>query len=128
MAYFNFWFQTLGDVFKKLYLTNIADLLTSIIIMVVVYIVKAINDKIKLRVPIPIEIIMVGITWETTFQHFLEFKRDFAIPNVYCTVFLRPLLLVDALTDLSLKKDLMWLWLEKWLMGKGALYLLEENP
>ncbi|KAB5542289.1 hypothetical protein PHYPO_G00089920 [Pangasianodon hypophthalmus] len=54
-------FDTLGQVFTQLYKTNIADLLTSIVIMVVVYIGKELNDKFKLRVPIPVEIIMTII-------------------------------------------------------------------
>lgn len=43
-----------------------ADLVTSIVIMVLVLIAKEINDrfKSKLPVPIPIEVIMVGITTE----------------------------------------------------------------
>ncbi|KAK2832302.1 hypothetical protein Q7C36_015764 [Tachysurus vachellii] len=57
---FNIFF-TLEKVFTQLYLTNVADLLTSIIIMVVVYIVKELNDKFKLPVPVPIEIIMTII-------------------------------------------------------------------
>lgn len=62
-VHFNVCFQTLEKVFTQLYKTNVADLLTSIVIMVVVYIVKMLNDKFKLPVPIPIEIIMVGISW-----------------------------------------------------------------
>ncbi|MCI4389102.1 hypothetical protein PGIGA_G00094040 [Pangasianodon gigas] len=54
-------FDTLRQVFTQLYKTNIADLLTSIVIMVVVYIGKELNDKFKLRVPIPVEIIMTII-------------------------------------------------------------------
>ncbi|MCJ8743351.1 hypothetical protein PDJAM_G00093090 [Pangasius djambal] len=57
---FNIFF-TLEQVFTQLYKTNIADLLISIVIMVVVYIVKEINDRFKLRVPIPVEIIMTII-------------------------------------------------------------------
>ncbi|XP_058273445.1 solute carrier family 26 member 3 [Hemibagrus wyckioides] len=72
---FNIFF-TLEKVFTQLYMTNMADLLTSIIIMVVVYIVKELNDKFKLPVPIPIEIIMTiiacgcsyGFNFETRFN------------------------------------------------------------
>ncbi|KAK3544683.1 hypothetical protein QTP86_026152 [Hemibagrus guttatus] len=72
---FNIFF-TLEKVFTQLYLTNVADLLTSIIIMVVVYIVKELNDRFKLPVPIPIEIIMTiiacgcsyGFNFETRFN------------------------------------------------------------
>ncbi|KAI5617885.1 solute carrier family 26 (anion exchanger), member 3 isoform X2, partial [Silurus asotus] len=57
---FNIFF-TLEKVFTQIHKTNIADLLTSIIIMVVVYIVKELNDRFKLPLPIPIEIIMTII-------------------------------------------------------------------
>uniref|UniRef100_A0A8C4RWR0 Solute carrier family 26 member 3, tandem duplicate 2 n=1 Tax=Erpetoichthys calabaricus TaxID=27687 RepID=A0A8C4RWR0_ERPCA len=55
----NIW--VLRDIFTQLHKTNIADLVTSIIIMIVVFVVKELNDryKAKLPVPIPIEVIMV---------------------------------------------------------------------
>ncbi|KAM8972098.1 chloride anion exchanger-like [Pelodytes ibericus] len=51
---------TLEDIFKKIATTNIADLSTSIIIMIVVFVVKEMNDRLKSRNPvsIPIELIM----------------------------------------------------------------------
>lgn len=53
--------QTLEKIFVQITSTNICDLVTSIVIMVVVFIVKELNDKYKakLPVPIPIEVIMV---------------------------------------------------------------------
>lgn len=53
--------QTLEDVFGKITGTNICDLVMSIVIMAVVFVVKELNDKYKakLPVPIPIEVIMV---------------------------------------------------------------------
>ncbi|KAM9468007.1 solute carrier family 26 member 3 isoform 2-T2 [Clarias gariepinus] len=63
---FNIFF-TLEKVFTQLYKTNVADLLTSIIIMAAVYIVKEVNDKFKLPVPIPIEIIMTIIACGCSF-------------------------------------------------------------
>ena len=58
--------QTLEIICGKITSTNICDLVTSIVIMVVVFIVKEINDryKAKLPVPIPIEVIMVSLTVE----------------------------------------------------------------
>lgn len=54
-------FQTLEKIFVQITSTNICDLLMSIIIMAVVFIVKELNDKYKSRlpVPVPIEVIMV---------------------------------------------------------------------
>lgn len=56
--------QTLEKIFVQIEKTNVCDLVTSILIMVVVFIVKEINDryKAKLPVPIPIEVIMVSGT------------------------------------------------------------------
>lgn len=53
--------QTLEEVFVQITKTNICDLVMSIVIMAVVFIVKELNDKYKakLPVPIPIEVIMV---------------------------------------------------------------------
>lgn len=53
--------QTLEMNFVQITSTNICDLVMSILIMVVVFIVKELNDKYKakLPVPIPIEVIMV---------------------------------------------------------------------
>lgn len=53
--------QTLEEVFTQITKTNICDLVMSIVIMLVVFIVKELNDKYraKLPVPIPIEVIMV---------------------------------------------------------------------
>uniref|UniRef100_A0A8B9HI35 Chloride anion exchanger-like n=1 Tax=Astyanax mexicanus TaxID=7994 RepID=A0A8B9HI35_ASTMX len=54
-------FYTLESIFLQITSTNIADLITSIVIMAVVFVVKEINDRYrsKLPVPIPIEIIIV---------------------------------------------------------------------
>uniref|UniRef100_H2SU82 Solute carrier family 26 member 3 n=1 Tax=Takifugu rubripes TaxID=31033 RepID=H2SU82_TAKRU len=54
---------TLEKVFVQITSTNLCDLVMSIIIMVVVFIVKELNDryKAKLPVPIPIEVIVVSM-------------------------------------------------------------------
>lgn len=53
--------QTLEIIFNKITSTNVCDVIISLVIMVVVFIVKELNDrfKSKLPVPIPIEVIMV---------------------------------------------------------------------
>lgn len=53
--------QTLEEVFGQITKTNICDLVMSIVIMVVVFVVKELNEKYKakLPVPVPIEVIMV---------------------------------------------------------------------
>uniref|UniRef100_A0A452UV11 Solute carrier family 26 member 3 n=1 Tax=Ursus maritimus TaxID=29073 RepID=A0A452UV11_URSMA len=54
-------FKVLNSVFTQLEKTNIADLVTSLIILLIVFVVKEMNQryKAKLPVPIPIELIMV---------------------------------------------------------------------
>jgi len=56
--------QTLEKIFVQIGSTNICDLVTSIVIMAVVFVVKELNDryKAKLPVPIPIEVIMVRVS------------------------------------------------------------------
>uniref|UniRef100_A0AAR2L434 SLC26A/SulP transporter domain-containing protein n=1 Tax=Pygocentrus nattereri TaxID=42514 RepID=A0AAR2L434_PYGNA len=53
-----------SEIFRNISQTNLVDLAISIVIMVMVFIVKELNDmfKSKLPVPIPIEIIMTVIT------------------------------------------------------------------
>ncbi len=55
-------FQTLEIIFNKITQTNVCDVVIALVVMVVVFIVKEINDrfKSKLPVPIPIEVIMVS--------------------------------------------------------------------
>lgn len=56
--------QTLEKVFVQITSTNICDLVMSIVIMLVVFVVKELNDKYKakLPVPIPIEAVLVSKT------------------------------------------------------------------
>uniref|UniRef100_A0A8C2G1C6 Solute carrier family 26 member 3 n=1 Tax=Cyprinus carpio TaxID=7962 RepID=A0A8C2G1C6_CYPCA len=67
-------FLTLVKVFSQITNTNVADLVTSIVIMALVLIVKEINDrfKAKLPVPIPIEVtvtvIACGVSYAFNFQ------------------------------------------------------------
>lgn len=53
--------QTLESVFSQITDTNIADLVTSLLVLFIVFVVKEINDryKAKLPTPIPIELIVV---------------------------------------------------------------------
>ncbi|KAM4037538.1 chloride anion exchanger-like isoform 1-T2 [Anomaloglossus baeobatrachus] len=73
-------FYTLKGVFMNIKDTNIADLVTSIIIMVVVFAVKEVNDrfKSKIPVPIPIEVIMTVIATGVSyaFNFTVRFRVD----------------------------------------------------
>ncbi|KAL0617860.1 Chloride anion exchanger [Plecturocebus cupreus] len=67
-------FKVLESVFTQIEKTNIADLVTALIILLIVFIVKEINQhfKDKLPVPIPIEFIMTviaaGVSYGFDFQ------------------------------------------------------------
>ncbi|XP_041834099.1 chloride anion exchanger-like [Melanotaenia boesemani] len=66
---------TLEKIFVQITSTNICDLVMSVVIMVVVYIVKELNDKYKakLPVPIPIEVIVTiiacGVSYGFDFEN-----------------------------------------------------------
>ncbi|XP_006859336.1 PREDICTED: chloride anion exchanger [Chrysochloris asiatica] len=68
-------FKVLHSIFSQIENTNIADLVTSLIILLVVFVVKEINQryKAKLPVPIPIELIMTviatGVSYGFDFEH-----------------------------------------------------------
>ncbi|XP_045555837.1 chloride anion exchanger isoform X2 [Salmo salar] len=80
---------TLEKIFVQIEKTNVCDLVTSILIMVVVFIVKEINDryKAKLPVPIPIEVIMTviacGVSYAFNFQEIYKVDVVGRIPVGY---------------------------------------------
>ncbi|XP_068128789.1 chloride anion exchanger-like [Hyperolius riggenbachi] len=74
--------QALESIFSQITKTNIADLVIAIIIMVCVYVVKELNAryKSKLRVPIPIEIIMTIIAAGVSYG--FNFAKRFNVTTV----------------------------------------------
>uniref|UniRef100_A0A6I8RU84 Chloride anion exchanger n=1 Tax=Xenopus tropicalis TaxID=8364 RepID=A0A6I8RU84_XENTR len=72
-------FQTLEDIFKKITLTNICDLVTSIIIMVVVFVVKEVNDRFKAKIPIPIPIELIMTVIATGISYGCDFAGRYGI-------------------------------------------------
>uniref|UniRef100_A0A8C1JMB9 Chloride anion exchanger-like n=1 Tax=Cyprinus carpio TaxID=7962 RepID=A0A8C1JMB9_CYPCA len=80
---------TLESVFTQITSTNIHDLVTSIVVMVMVLGVKEINDrfKSKLKVPIPIEIIMTviacGVSYAFNFSENHGVDVVGKIPNTF---------------------------------------------
>ncbi|XP_029019300.1 chloride anion exchanger-like [Betta splendens] len=73
---------TLEIIFKKITSTNICDLVIALVIMVVVFVVKEINDRFrsKLPVPIPIEVIMTIIACGISYA--FDFKTRYGIDTV----------------------------------------------
>lgn len=62
-GYWTFFYQTLESIFTQITSSNVCDVVIALVIMLVVLVVKELNDrfKSKLPVPIPIEVIMVSI-------------------------------------------------------------------
>ncbi|XP_067603733.1 chloride anion exchanger [Pseudorca crassidens] len=75
-------FKVLTSIFSQIEKTNIADLVTSLVILLVVFVVKEINQryKAKLPVPIPIELIMTVIA--TAVSYGFDFKNRFNVAVV----------------------------------------------
>uniref|UniRef100_A0A8C3YIX7 Solute carrier family 26 member 3 n=1 Tax=Catagonus wagneri TaxID=51154 RepID=A0A8C3YIX7_9CETA len=75
-------FKGLISIFSQIEKTNIADLVTSLIILLVVFVVKEINQryKAKLPVPIPVELIMTVIA--TGVSYGFDFKNRFKVAVV----------------------------------------------
>ncbi|XP_030576254.1 chloride anion exchanger-like [Archocentrus centrarchus] len=73
---------TLEIIFNKITSTNVCDVLISLVIMVVVFIVKELNDRFrsKLPVPIPIEVIMTVIACGVSYA--FDFKTRYGIEVV----------------------------------------------
>ncbi|XP_034528838.1 chloride anion exchanger-like isoform X2 [Notolabrus celidotus] len=73
---------TLEIIFNKISSTNVCDVVISLVIMVVVFIVKELNDryKSKLPVPIPIEVIMTVIVCGVSYA--FNFKDRFGVDVV----------------------------------------------
>ncbi|XP_072233157.1 chloride anion exchanger-like isoform X2 [Leuresthes tenuis] len=73
---------TLEIIFNKITSANVCDVVISLVIIVVVFIVKELNDrfKSKLPVPIPIEVIMTVIACGVSYA--FDFKTRFGIDVV----------------------------------------------
>ncbi|XP_077021646.1 chloride anion exchanger [Tamandua tetradactyla] len=75
-------FKVLISIFTQIEKTNIADLVTSLVILLIVFVVKEINQryKAKLPVPIPIELIMTVIA--TGVSYGFDFQKRFSVAVV----------------------------------------------
>lgn len=73
---------TLEIIFNKITSTNVCDVVISLVIMVVVFVVKELNERFKanLPVPIPIEVIMTVIACGVSYA--FDFKTKYGIEVV----------------------------------------------
>ncbi|KAM4748901.1 chloride anion exchanger-like [Rhinophrynus dorsalis] len=72
-------FYTLEDIFKKITGTNIADLVASIVIMVIVFIVKEVNERFKSKIPVPIPIELIMTVVATGISYAFDFNKRFDV-------------------------------------------------
>nr|XP_008109798.1 PREDICTED: chloride anion exchanger [Anolis carolinensis] len=72
----------LRDVFSQITNTNIADLVTSLIILVIVFVVKEINERYKAKLPAPIPIELIVTVIATGLSYAFEFDKKFGVAIV----------------------------------------------
>ncbi|NXN24898.1 S26A3 protein, partial [Nycticryphes semicollaris] len=73
---------TLESVFSQITNTNIADLVTSLIVLLVVFVVKEMNDRYKAKLPTPIPIELIMTVLAALISHFLNLEEKFNVAVV----------------------------------------------
>ncbi|XP_015746211.1 chloride anion exchanger [Python bivittatus] len=73
---------TLKSIFEQITDTNIADLVTALIILVIVTVVKELNDRYKAKLPIPIPIEVIVTVIATGLSYAFNFKEKFQVDTV----------------------------------------------
>ncbi|XP_056369509.1 chloride anion exchanger [Oenanthe melanoleuca] len=73
---------TLESVFSQITETNIADLVTSLIVLLIVFVVKEINDRYKEKLPTPIPIELLVTVLAALISHFVDFEKRFNVAVV----------------------------------------------
>lgn len=67
------------DLFGNIEKTNIADLVTSLIILVIVFVVKEINERYKAKLPAPIPIELIVTVIAAGLSYALDFEKKFNV-------------------------------------------------
>nr|XP_028603001.1 chloride anion exchanger [Podarcis muralis] len=73
---------TLKGIFEQITKTNIADLVTSLIILVIVFFVKELNERYKTKLPAPIPIELIVTVIATGLSYGFDFKGKFQVDTV----------------------------------------------
>ncbi|KAJ6666289.1 hypothetical protein lerEdw1_000561 [Lerista edwardsae] len=73
---------TLKSVFEQITDTNIADLVTALIILVIVFLVKEINERFKAKLPAPIPIELIVTVIAAGLSYAFDFKKKFKVDVV----------------------------------------------
>ncbi|KAK4829145.1 hypothetical protein QYF61_002360 [Mycteria americana] len=75
-------FQTLESVFSQITKTNIADLVTSLLVLLIVFVVKEMNDRYKAKLPTPIPIELLVTVLAALISYFVNFEEKFNVAVV----------------------------------------------
>ncbi|XP_008933961.1 PREDICTED: chloride anion exchanger, partial [Merops nubicus] len=73
---------TLESVFSQITKTNIADLVTSLIVLLIVFVVKEMNDRYKAKLPTPIPIELLVTVLAALISYFVNFEEKFNVAVV----------------------------------------------
>ncbi|RMC10334.1 hypothetical protein DUI87_13136 [Hirundo rustica rustica] len=74
--------QTLESLFSQITKTNVADLVTSLIVLLIVFVVKEMNDRYKEKLPTPIPIELLVTVLAALISHFVNFEEKFGVAIV----------------------------------------------
>ncbi|XP_051482117.1 chloride anion exchanger [Apus apus] len=70
---------TLESVFSQITETNIADLVTSLVVLLIVFVVKEMNDRYKAKLPAPIPIELLVTVLAALISYFVNFEEKFNV-------------------------------------------------
>ncbi|NXI69320.1 S26A3 protein, partial [Anseranas semipalmata] len=73
---------TLESVFSQITDTNIADLVTSLLVLLIVFVVKEMNDRYKAKLPTPIPIELLVTVLAALISYFVDFEEKFNVAVV----------------------------------------------
>ncbi|XP_071590010.1 chloride anion exchanger [Heliangelus exortis] len=73
---------TLESIFSQITETNIADLVTSLIVLLIVFVVKEMNDRYKAKLPAPIPIELLVTVLAALISYFANFEEKFNVAVV----------------------------------------------
>ncbi|XP_026723717.1 chloride anion exchanger isoform X1 [Athene cunicularia] len=73
---------TLESVFSQITKTNIADLVTSLVVLLIVFVVKEVNDRYKAKLPTPIPIELLMTVLAALISYFVNFEEKFNVAVV----------------------------------------------
>ncbi|XP_054067586.1 chloride anion exchanger isoform X1 [Rissa tridactyla] len=73
---------TLENVFSQITNTNIADLVTSLIVLLIVFVVKEMNDRYKAKLPTPIPIELLVTVLAALISYFFNLEEKFNVAVV----------------------------------------------